>query len=339
MMKSENDKEKSFPVQPSVITKVTEQERPVWYHVIAGVTAGCMTSFVTCPLDVVKTRMQTTFIPKKNGNGSAISTNPMFTPNYVISGKTWSSLVLIWRREGLRGLYRGLTPTLIGYLPTFGLYFPIYHTLKRRLSEWLGLSWLDPRVHLASAIGAGACSSFTTNPLWLVRTRLMTQGPGSAFRYSSIGHALKEIVKREGVKGLYKGLTPAALGLFHVAVQFPLYERFKQLLQQKVVDNDHHHHVALSAPRILLASTCSKVIATTITYPHEVLRTRFQFQIGFDGKYRNIVQAAKLIFHEEGIAGFYRGLGTTLMRVIPATAVTFVTFEKMLQIIPSFFEA
>lgn len=229
-----------------------------------------MTSLVTCPLDVVKTRMQNLFIPRKPSGSILVGSLPPQQPlKQIVFLGTWASLKKIWAREGLRGLYRGLTPTLIGYLPTFGIYFPAYFEFKRLWSNGLQRAWNDPVVHLASAICAGACSSFTTNPLWLVRTRLMTQSKTSAYHYTSVWDALRKIVKNEGVKGLYKGLTPAALGLFHVAIQFPIYEKVKEVLQimPRAGDGQQLQALPLGTLQILLASTSSKVVATTTTYP------------------------------------------------------------------------
>ena len=241
---------------------------------------------------------------------------------------TLISLRRIWSEEGLRGLYRGLGPTLLGYLPTFSIYFPAYHNYKYYLAKWTDRTSNDPIIHLISAIGAGATSSFTTNPFWLIRTRLMTQSEFTPYFYWNSLHAFRSIYQHEGISGLYKGLGPAALGLLHVAVQFPLYEKAKSI--QKRNPNDPNE--PLQVHQILFASTGSKVIASIATYPHEVLRTRFQNQTTSPPKYRNIPQAVRLIWREEGFKGFYRGMFTTVMRVVPASAVTLITYEKVLEL-------
>ena len=240
---------------------------------------------------------------------------------------TFVSLRSIWRAEGVCGLYRGLGPTLIGYLPTFSIYFPAYHNMKHFWARVLSRSSTsDPLVHVLGSMSAGAISSFVTHPLWLVRTRLMTQSSKSPYFYRNTWHALRTIYAVEGLGGLWKGMTPAALGLVHVAVQFPLYERAKLFLRSRHPDCPH-----LSPFEIFLSSALSKMAASTMTYPHEVLRTRFQSQV-HQRHYRNIPQAIGVIWREEGLRGFYRGLPTTLMRVVPAAAVTFVTFEWLLNV-------
>lgn len=330
--------EKDDKLAASQTSKEPQLTKPSWpevkRHIIAGAAAGSMTSLITCPLDVVKTRMQ--YLPilrdqMKQGNKGMLANLTSAQSNNQSKQRpyrgTLISLRRIWAEEGLRGLYRGLGPTLLGYLPTFSIYFPAYHNYKYYLAKASDRSGNDPIVHLLAAMGAGATSSFTTNPFWLIRTRLMTQNEHTPYFYWNSLHAFRSIYKHEGVSGLYKGLGPAALGLLHVAVQFPLYERAKQL--QKHNPNDPNE--SLKAHQILLASTSSKVVASIATYPHEVLRTRFQNQTTHPPKYRSIPHAIKVIFREEGLAGFYRGLIPTVMRVVPASAVTLMTYEKVLQ--------
>ena len=336
---------KTETVQPTEnIPKIDINDHPptwneVKRHILAGAIAGSTTSLITCPLDVVKTRMQYLPILKEHMNGmkdgrptgmlynltkSKGEQAPPFQKPYK---GTLISLRRIWTEEGLRGLYRGLGPTLLGYLPTFSIYFPAYHNYKYYLAKWTGRTGNDPFIHLISAIGAGATSSFTTNPFWLIRTRLMTQSEFTPYFYWNSLHAFRSIYQHEGFSGLYKGLGPAALGLLHVAVQFPLYEKFKSLQKNNPEDTKE----SLQVHQILFASTGSKVIASVATYPHEVLRTRFQNQTVNPPKYRNIPQAIGLIFKEEGFKGFYRGMFTTVMRVVPASAVTLITYEKVLE--------
>lgn len=90
-------------------------------HFIAGACAGSTTSMITCPLDVIKTRMQT-IVP--------IDEHTKMPKRKPYQG-TLSSLRRIWIGEGIRGFYRGIGPTLLGYLPSNAIYFPTYHFCKQ----------------------------------------------------------------------------------------------------------------------------------------------------------------------------------------------------------------
>ena len=99
--------------------------------------------------------------------------------------------------DGLKGLYRGLGPTILGYLPTWAIYFAVYDSIKTYFGEApLGASkrsddnsklWpaAQPKgyqplvrehpwgLHILSAMSAGAASTIVTNPLWVIKTRFM----------------------------------------------------------------------------------------------------------------------------------------------------------------------
>ena len=87
-------------------------------------------------------------------------------------------------------------------------------------------------------------------------------GGKQVFSYHSLEHGLETMVQQEGWRSLYKGLIPSFLGISHVAVQFPLYEQLKLFLQTP--------NAPISSMDLLLASSISKLVASTVTYPHEV---------------------------------------------------------------------
>ncbi|CEG79270.1 hypothetical protein CU097_008381 [Rhizopus azygosporus] len=278
-------------------------------HSIAGAGAGIVSSIVTCPLDVAKTRLQ--------NQGVTL-------PGEKIYKGTVGTLSRIWHEEGIRGLYRGLGPTILGYLPTWAIYFTAYDYCKSQWANEIGneKEWL---LHIISAMSAGALSTTLTNPLWVIKTRLMTQSERTSYRYNNTIHAFATIAKEEGFRGFYKGLGPSLIGISHVAVQFPLYEKLKVVLH---VDRDSSSYGSTS---ILLASALSKMSASLATYPHEVIRTRLQNQTRKPYKYKGILHAIKIMSKEEGLSGFYKGLTTNLLRTVPSSAMTILTYELIVR--------
>lgn len=142
-------------------------------------------------------------------------------------------------------------------------------------SKWLA--------QMSASVTAGACSTLATNPIWVIKTRLMSQVGAAAskdsrtpWHYKNTFDAFRQMYAAEGMRAFYSGLAPALLGLSHVAIQFPLYEYFKVSftgLEMGDSSSKDSHWVA-----ILGATFLSKICATCATYPHEVLRTRLQTQ-------------------------------------------------------------
>ncbi|KAJ1819970.1 hypothetical protein LPJ56_003538, partial [Coemansia sp. RSA 2599] len=294
-----------------------QQQRRPFKSSLAGAGAGCVSSVVTCPLDVVKTRLQYQGVLQTRFKG---------VEGYRPYGGTCDTLKRIFAEEGIRGLYRGLAPMLMGYLPTWGIYFAAYEGLKRDIPRYWGRRDPEPAtVHVLSAMGAGATTSLLTNPIWVLKSRFMTQSIYTEYRYKSMWHAVKVIKRTEGLAGFYKGLGSSLLGVTHVAVQFPLYEQLKSWMK---VDTQH-----VESLRILAASATSKMVASSVTYPHEVIRTRLQNQTSRPYKYRGICHAVYLIYKEEGLRAFYRGLSTNLIRTVPASMMTLLTYELLIQML------
>ena len=88
--------------------------------------------------------------------------------NRQTANKAQEIITAIWNKEGIKGLYRGVNPTIAGYLPTWMIYFTIYDASKkyytRELNNKLVLS------HILAALQAGLASTIITNPLWVVRS-------------------------------------------------------------------------------------------------------------------------------------------------------------------------
>uniref|UniRef100_A0A2P2L6V7 Uncharacterized protein n=1 Tax=Rhizophora mucronata TaxID=61149 RepID=A0A2P2L6V7_RHIMU len=78
----------------------------------------------------------------------------------------------IFKKEGLRGMYRGLAPTVLALLPNWAVYFTMYEQLKSLLYTDDDNHQLSIGANMMAASGAGAATTIFTNPLWVVKTRL-----------------------------------------------------------------------------------------------------------------------------------------------------------------------
>ncbi|ESQ34219.1 hypothetical protein EUTSA_v10007992mg [Eutrema salsugineum] len=282
----------------------------------AGATAGAIAATFVCPLDVIKTRLQVLGLPETPTSGKRGSV--------IIT-----SLQNIVKNEGFRGMYRGLSPTIIALLPNWAVYFSVYGKLKDVLQSSDGK--LSIGANMVAAAGAGAATSIATNPLWVVKTRLMTQGiRPDVIPYKSVMSAFSRICHEEGLRGLYSGILPSLAGISHVAIQFPAYEKIKQYMAN--MDNTSVEN--LSPGNVAIASSVAKVLASVLTYPHEVIRAKLQEQgqmRNAETKYLGVIDCVKKVFRSEGIPGMYRGCATNLLRTTPSAVITFTTYEMMLR--------
>ncbi|KAI5857193.1 mitochondrial carrier protein [Tricharina praecox] len=316
---------------------------PGWTPAIAGGTAGFVSGVFTCPLDVVKTKLQaqagwSRTTPRPRG---AIGAGELKYRGLIGTTKT------ILREDGLRGMYKGLGPLILGYLPTWTVYFTVYEKGKVELKPYIET---ESFVQMGAAVLAGASSTLCTNPIWVIKTRLMSQPPAasstaavrsSAYFYYNTWDAARKMYRYEGLKSFYSGLSPALLGLTHVSVQFPVYEFLKKHFTGGIELGKQDADGNSNFSGILAASCLSKICASCATYPHEVLRTRLQRQRILSGiaetagakrevtfpKYRGIFPTLFTIIREEGGRALYNGMGTNLVRAVPSSAMTILTYE------------
>lgn len=155
------------------------------------------------------------------------------------------------------------------------------------------------------------------------------QAPGA---YSSFVSGVRQIYHTEGVPGFYRGLVPALFGVSQGALQFMAYERLK-VFRSRSGHATPSGDVSTGTGRklgnfdFLALSSLSKLFSGCLTYPYQVVRSRLQT---YDSHlfYRGPVDAVVRIWAQEGLAGFYKGLGPNLFRVLPSTWVTFLVYEN-----------
>ncbi|GMF63676.1 unnamed protein product [[Candida] boidinii] len=180
---------------------------------ISGAMAGFISGIIVCPLDVGKTRLQ--------AQGSYLKSHPNNSTFQSIRYKGLvNTLNVIYKEEGIRGLYRGLVPITFGYFPTWMIYFSCYEQCKPFYSDYIKD---DNFSYFMSAITSGAVSTTLTNPIWVVKTRLMLQTgngksiydrfnttanspPRDTTYYNSTIDAFIKMYKQEGLSSFYRGL-------------------------------------------------------------------------------------------------------------------------------------
>ena len=134
----------------------------------------------------------------------------------------------IYREESPRALFKGLGPTLVGVIPARSINFATYGNGKRLIANKFNEGRENSWVHLSAAALAGIVTGTATNPIWVVKTRLqLVQGDKKVLGGS--WNCIKKIMREEGIRGFYKGLSASYLGVTEGTIQWVLYERLKKL--------------------------------------------------------------------------------------------------------------
>ncbi|XP_025769408.1 solute carrier family 25 member 36 [Puma concolor] len=293
---------------------------------------GTVGAILTCPLEVVKTRLQSSSVTLYI---SEVQLNTMAgaSVNRVVSPGPLHCLKVILEKEGPRSLFRGLGPNLVGVAPSRAIYFAAYSNCKEKLNDIF-----DPdstQVHMISAAMAGFTAITATNPIWLVKTRLQLDARNRGEKRMGAFECIRKVYQTDGLKGFYRGMSASYAGISETVIHFVIYESIKQkLLEYKIastMENDEESvKEASDFVGMMLAAATSKTCATTIAYPHEVVRTRLREE---GTKYRSFFQTLSLVVQEEGYGSLYRGLTTHLVRQIPNTAIMMATYELVVYLL------
>jgi len=283
------------------------------FNLLSGGVAGTVSSILTNPLEVMKTQLQ----------ASAAVVGPsksQQTLQSVCDG--------IWKKDGVAGFWRGLAPTLVGIIPARSVYFYSYQSISTKIEEKSPVAAPagSPTNALLSGLMAGVCSNTLTNPIWMIRTRMQLYGTPCVQSIQTLWNA-------EGVKGFYKGVSASYWGCTEGALQFVIYEQLKTRVtkwkrQQQQNDGttttNDDTNIELTKLEYFISAALSKGLASVLTYPHEVARTRLR-ELGSaaGGMWDCIFTIGKT----EGTAGLYAGMGIHLAKVVPNSALMFLTYE------------
>lgn len=180
-----------------------------------------------------------------------------------------------------------------------------------------------------------------STPFSNTRSFFQSQLPPPRPGINSLGMTM-HIIRTEGINGLYKGMSASYLGVAEGTIQWVLYERLKSLSAPKVDSiqqsgffiNRNEPSRARKWMNTVGAAGTAKLVASLITYPHEVIRTRLRQgpAPGQPRKYTGLLQTLRLVLKEEGVVSMYGGLSAHLLRVVPNAAIMFVVYETMLNL-------
>ncbi|POS81295.1 mitochondrial folate carrier protein Flx1 [Diaporthe helianthi] len=319
---------------------------------IAGFTAGVVTTMIFHPLDVIKTRLQ-------------VNVQPTTGPTKPRPLSTWDVFQTFMKAKNpVSAAYRGLPINVVANSASWACFFHFKDVFEGVISA--RGDELTPGEQLASggrptALGyfvasglSGITTSFITNPLWLLRTRMTSTDRHKAEAYPSMRVGALQVYRGEGLGGFYKGLGTSLLGTSHGAIQFAMYEslrnarllkqqqqRQRQQQQQQVDEagggggsSSTTTDQKLSNEANVVISTVSKTTAALATFPHQVIRNRLQNQRDTTLYGKGITGVVRRMWQEGGIRPFYRGIVPSVLRTLPATWVTFLVVENVRYYLP-----
>lgn len=243
--------------------------------------SSIISSTVVYPIDLLKTQIQVNQVKNINKNVFRLSKN-------------------IYRNQGVRGFFNGLTPFVGSYPFFWGTYFYM-NQYKLDVSSNVYCN------KMFNAFTSATVASVLTNPLFVLKTRLQTDSLSNQTDTLTNRQHIKNIIQNEGVLGFYKGLSTTVGSHTKLAVQFPMYD----LLKEKGYSTFY-------------ASLIAKTVTSTVFYPLDLIRTNQR-----DSKEKlKFVDAYKTVIRNKGVAGLYKGVILYNMVTAPNFILMMVLIDK-----------
>ncbi|KAL4304319.1 hypothetical protein GQ457_10G003270 [Hibiscus cannabinus] len=271
-------------------------------RLLSGAVAGAVSRTAVAPLETIKTRLMVGSF----GNSMA---------------EVFDKITMT---EGWKGFFRGNFVNVIRVAPSKAIELFAYETVKKKLTPEHGE---QPKLPLPASFIAGAAggvsSTLLTYPLELLKTRLTVNQD-----YKNLLDAVAKIVRAEGPGGLYKGLTPSLIGVVpYAASNYFAYDALRNAYRKAFKKEE------IGNVMTLLIGSAAGAVSSTATFPLEVARK--QMQAGaINGRHcRNMMEALTSIVEKEGVAGLYRGLGPSCMKLVPAAGISFMCYEACKRIL------
>ncbi|RDL34391.1 uncharacterized protein BP5553_07519 [Venustampulla echinocandica] len=239
---------------------------PALGHALAGSTGSAISNLAIYPLSLVITRLQVQRQLRKSPSG---------TDKDKYDGVLDAFDSMYKNEGGLSAFYTGVVEDTGKSIADSFLFFLFYnyartHRLQKQGGKAKSLPVLD---ELAVGAVAGACSKFFTTPLANIVTRKQTSSMTASSRSKSspsVSDIARTIRAEKGIQGFWSGYSASLVLTLNPSITFFLYEFFKRTLLPRSKRDDPGARITF------LMAAVSKAIASTITYPFSLAKTRAQ---------------------------------------------------------------
>ncbi|KAI8908624.1 hypothetical protein PhCBS80983_g04313 [Powellomyces hirtus] len=291
------------------------QKIPASHSLAAGAIAGAVEATFTYPTEYVKTQLQL----QSKGPGQRFN-------------GPWDCVVKTVRERGFFGLYRGLSALVIGTASKAGIRFLSFEQFKKLLADENG-KVAGERMVLAG-LGAGVTEAIiAVTPTETIKTKLIHDQNQPHPKYRGLVHGTREIIRSEGVAGIYRGMTAVvARQGANSAVRLTTYGMLKEKVQ------DRYPLDPVTKKRVVpwyvnfANGAVAGIVTVYSTMPLDVLKTRMQ---GLDAKtqYRNSAHCLYRIVTEEGVRALWKGATPRLGRLIFSGGIVFTVYEQVVAVL------
>lgn len=198
-------------------------------------------------------------------------------------------------------------------------------------------------VYVKELIAGGAAGAFSKTAVApLERVKILMQTRTEEFKSLGIFQSLRKLKQHDGILGFYKGNGASVLRIVpYAALHFMTYEQYRCWILNNYPSLGTGPHIDL------LAGSAAGGTAVLCTYPLDLARTRLAYQVtkteqlsnrlrSFNARpaHSGIIDVFKNVYMEGGIRSLYRGVGPTLIGILPYAGLKFYIYEELKTHVP-----
>ncbi|TLS25255.1 hypothetical protein PpBr36_07680 [Pyricularia pennisetigena] len=271
---------------------------------IGGLLACGLTHAAVTPLDLVKCRRQVDAkLYKSNLQG-------------------WS---VIYRGEGVRGIFTGWSPTLFGYSAQGAFKYGFYEFFKKKYSDVVGPEYAHQYktgVYLAASASAELIADAALCPFEAVKVRMQTTIPA---QYKGTFDGISQIIAKEGASGLYKGIYPLwGRQIPYTMMKFASFETIVEMIYNRLPRAKDDYSKLAQTGVSFTGGYLAGILCAVVSHPADVMVSKLNV-------YREPGEAVgavlSRVYGDIGFRGLWNGLPVRIVMVGTLTGLQWMIYD------------
>ncbi|KAH7326532.1 mitochondrial phosphate carrier protein 2 [Stachybotrys elegans] len=271
---------------------------------VGGMMACGLTHAAVTPLDLVKTRRQVD--------------SKLYTSNFQAWGK-------IYRAEGIRGIFTGWMPTLVGYSAQGAFKYGLYEYFKKTYSDVAGpeaAAKYKTALYLSASASAEFFADIALCPMEAVKVRMQGSIPNP---YKGLLHGIRSIRATEGTAGLFKGIYPLwGRQIPYTMMKFASFETIVEMIYDRLPGQKSDYGKLAQTGVSFTGGYLAGILCAVVSHPADVMVSKLNASRAPGESFGGAVGR---IYKDIGFGGLWNGLPVRIVMVGTLTGLQWMIYD------------
>lgn len=244
----------------------------------------------------------------------------LYTGNF----QGWS---LIYRNQGVRGIFTGWSPTFFGYSAQGAFKYGWYEYFKKTYSDLAGPEAAykyKTGLYLAASASAEFLADIALCPFEAVKVRMQASIPAP---YTGTADGIRKIVAAEGVSGLYKGLYPLwARQIPYTMMKFASFETIVEMIYDRLPGNKSDYSKSTQTGVSFVAGYLAGILCAVVSHPADVMVSKLN---AYRKAGEGFGMVTSRIYKDIGFRGLWNGLPVRIFMIGTLTGLQWMIYVSL----------